>query len=78
MKTWQDIGIMLPTDGEVTRFLAQTLWHLIQTMLPYQRLLEEEGNEKQASFQKVYSFLRPYFAYSANERIRRLLLIEES
>ena len=78
MKMWQEIGIMLPTDEAGNPFLAETLWHLAQTLLPYQFLLKEEDDPKRAGFQRVYSFLRPYFAYSTNERIRRLLLIEEA
>lgn len=78
MKMWQEIGIMLPTDETATPFLAETLWHLVQTLLPYQELLKEQEDPKRAVFHRIYSFLRPYFAYSTNERIRRLLIIEEA
>lgn len=78
MKMWQEIGIMLPTDEAANPFLAETLWHLLQTLYPYQMFLKNQQNPKRAVFQRIYSFLRPYFTYSTNERIRRLLLIEET
>lgn len=77
MEAWMELGIMLPVDAQNEQILAESLWCVTQSV-PF--LLPAGGEEGADAppFEHVYAFLRPYLSYASNERIRRLLLMQQT